>query len=115
MPAIVDWVARLTDGKVMNRREVKSLAEVPTDRIEMMKIQTSHPGVPNLGVKVIPGSIVRVFTRRSLKMNARSGQQLDDGSVPVIEVCPDPGKPEVFVRLYLHPDGILLSNEDLNF
>lgn len=115
MPAIVDWVARLVDGRIMNRRETQTFAEVPTDHIEMMKIQTSHPGVPNLGVKVIPGSIVRVFTRRSLKINARNGQQLDDGLVPVIEICPDPGKPEIYVRLYLRSDGILLSNEDLNF
>lgn len=112
-----EFRATLLNGNIIDRCDVLSTANVPLDEVTKIEVTTSDRRVPSMAITVDPrkGERLRMFTKRVMKMNVRSGDVVRNLSIPVFEVILNPEQPDRFVRLYLHPDRPILSTEDLNF
>lgn len=112
-----EFSATLLDGTVIDRRDVLSTANLPLDEVARIEVVTSDKRFPLMAITVDPrkGERLRMFTKRVMKVNAKSLSVVRNLSIPVFEVILDPSEPTRFVRLYLHPDRPILSTEDLNF
>lgn len=117
MAEVLDWKAITADGKIISREPQMSVIHIPgaqpdgsVEAIKQMNVLTDHLTMPVVQVDVDPwkGQTMRVFTRRSATLGADGRQD----SIPVMEVIPDPAHPEIFVRLYLYPNGPVLSTID---
>lgn len=111
MTALVDWVARDQKGRTLTRAEFVGTSNLPRHSVREMIVQTDAGRVRAL-LDPTKGETIRVFTRRSI--SAEAGSTLTPGETAdtvVIEIAPDPDRPDRFVRLYLGRE-VLLSTED---
>lgn len=106
------WSAVTIDGEIIDKRDVLSMSNLPLDRVHRLMVRTDDPRLPVIKVGVDPrkGERLFMFTRHSVKLNS-GGVKI---AVPVIEVKREQDE-DFRVRLYLHPDGPILSTEDLYF
>lgn len=99
MPEIVDWVAATAIGHVR-----RGEAAQPPEATHHVEVSTD---VGKVQVSVNPGERVRPFTRRvSQHLGKTSG-------AAVIEITPDPSRPDMYVRLYVTANGLVLTTKDL--
>ncbi len=113
MSLIVDWTAVCGDGLTIPRAQGLSPSELPHDAVRRIDLVTDHPTMRGVRAVIRPGSGERIkfYNRRS--MTAGTGAGVSFGSIPVVEITPDPARPEKKVRVFLHADGIVISTEDL--
>lgn len=117
---ILDWRAMLIDGQSMEKRDVLSIDNVPKDRLTDLKLSTTSPRAPVVQLVVDPreGEQAHMFTRRMMRVGMRAGGTATSTpsgthvSVVVLEVTP---RRDGKVRLYVHPDRLILSTQDLYF
>lgn len=102
MPEVIDWTALTAAGTVVRRGE----AAAPPETAVKTHIKTD---VGTLMVVTRPGEQVRPFSRRTASVNGKGAV----GSSAVVEVLLDPSRPDLFVRLYLTKDGLVLTTLDL--
>lgn len=102
MPEIVDWVAESAEGHVRVRKGEVLFPPITTERV---LVQTD---VGRLMVDVDPGQQVRLITKRVM-----SQFRGDGGTTAMVEIQPDPSRPDEFVRLYVTAQGLVLTTKDL--
>lgn len=116
MAEVLDWRAITADGKVLSREPQQSVIHIAgalpdgtVEAIKQMNVATDHLTMPLVQIEVDPwkGQTMRVFTRRSVTLGG--GVPMN---IPVMEIIPDPAHPERFVRLYMYPNGPVLSTID---
>ncbi len=116
MVTAFDWQATLIDGPVVTKRDVISIDNVPKDRMADLKVATTSPRAPVVHVRVDPrkGETLHMFTRhvRGIRMDGAPGGGV---SVVVLEIAPDPSHPERTVRLYVHPERLIFSTQEIYF
>lgn len=110
MALLVDWVARDLAGKTLDRQEFLHTTNLPPFGIKEMWVTLDGARI-RLLVDPTKGETVKAFTRRSVNIN-NPGATQDPGGTVVLEICPDPDRPDRFVRLYIGKE-IVLSTEDL--
>jgi len=107
------WSAETTDNKIITKRDVSSTINLPVD-VDSLTLYTDSPVYPVLRAKVNSkiDQKIRTFTRHVIQLNGNMSKI----SITVIEIVPDPSKPDQFVRLYMHPTlGPIISTLDINF
>lgn len=111
-----DWRATLLDGTTRDRADVIAFNNLPVDEVARFEAMTGNPQMPMVRVVVDPrkGERLKMFTRRGAQIHPAKGM-ISNTAMPVFEVVPDPTKPGQFVRLYLHPDGPILSTLEESF
>jgi hypothetical protein len=95
MPRIASWVATLPDGSKVVMGSTRTVAEIPGP----YRLEVEVEGGRHVALDVGDGQRANVFTR---VMKRRDGSEL---MVPVINL--------EGVRAYLHPDGDVVTTEDL--
>lgn len=108
MAVLHDWVARRADGSVLSRSEFLATSNLPKHSVREMLVSVDAGQVRTI-VDPAKGETVRVFTRRTI---SSGGDGAGTGDTVVVEVAPDPERPDRFVRLYIGKE-IILSTEDL--
>ena len=112
MAHVLDWVASLVGGRTLRRGERAELRSVGPGQIETVEVETDHRLMPLVRLELQPerGDAAHVFTR-VMRHPAGAGEL----ATPVFEVAPDPAAPDRFVRVYLMPEGILITTRDRYF
>jgi len=95
MPRIASWVASLPDGTRVVMGTARTVAEIPGP----YRLEVEVEGGRRIALDVGDGQRAHAFTR---VMKRRDGSEL---TVPVLDL--------EGVRAYLHPDGDVVTTEDL--
>ncbi len=109
MSRVEDWKAAHVDGRILERKEFLNAKNLPDGiREALIKLDDG-----SLRVIVDPskGERIHMFTRRAASLGALT-QGGPIGDTAVIEIRPDPDRPDLFVRLYVGKE-VVLSTQDL--
>jgi hypothetical protein len=106
--SIVGWQAIRVDGVARESHAPGAGLADPEVREAVVRVDS---GAVRVKARPERGERIRVFTRRSIGCGVSAAGAEPAGTV-VLEIAPDPDKPERVVRLYIGRE-VVLSTEDL--